>query len=65
VLSVPALGGFQMVTAGACESGVACCKGPLCAVLAERMHGAALCCFNRENSQWVAGGCGLCCKEVF
>ena len=44
VLSVPALGGFQEVTAGACESGVAGCRG------------AALCCFSRENAQWVAGG---------
>jgi hypothetical protein len=39
VLSVPALGGFQEVTAGACESGVAGCRG------------AALCCFSRENAR--------------
>jgi hypothetical protein len=32
---------------------------PLCAVLAQKMHGAALCCFSRENAQWVAGGCWL------
>jgi hypothetical protein len=31
-------------------------EGPLCAVLAEIMHGAALCCFSRENAQWVAAG---------
>jgi hypothetical protein len=46
-LSVPALGRFQMVTAGSCESGVAACRG------------AALSCFSRENAQWVAGGCWL------
>jgi hypothetical protein len=39
VLSVPALGGFQMVTAGACDSGVAGCRG------------AAVCCVNRENAR--------------
>ena len=26
-------------------------EGPLCAVLAEIMHGAALCCFSRENGR--------------
>ena len=39
VLSVPALGGFQKVTAGACENGVASCRG------------AAPCCFSRENAR--------------
>ena len=29
----------------------------LCAVLAERMHGAALCCFSRENAR--------CCSVLF
>jgi hypothetical protein len=53
VLSVPALGGFKMVTAGLHESGVA------------DFRGAALCCFSRENAQWVAGGCLPCYGEVF
>ncbi len=51
VLFVPALGGFQEVAAGRARAVWRVVEGPFYAVLAERRHGAALCCFSRENAR--------------